>query len=334
MFEDISKELAKYSDRGETVAVAQVVWRKVPTSGKPGDKAIISKNGMMTGWIGGGCVRSIAIKEAYQAIKDRKYRIVRISPDLEEGMSQDPSIKTYKMVCHGGGSMEIFIEPVMPKPHIIVIGNSNISAALVKISKATDYKVSVLGRELEKEMFPEADNIFENLDFKDLKIGSNTFIIVATQGENDEEAVKNALLSGGNYVSLVASPKKAQHVKDYLFMNKVKPQLIDTLRTPAGLNINAKLPEEVAISILADIIKNFRSENDTAEDKTENIKNDLSESYFINPVCNLPISKVDAKHIVDYKGHKVYFCCDGCKISFDKTPDHYIDIMEKMSAKG
>jgi len=334
MFEDINKELEKYSILGETVALAQVVWRKAPTSGKPGDKALITKEGKIIGWIGGGCVRSIAVKEAINSIKEGKYRLVKIAPDLTEEIGPDNSVKTYKMSCQGGGSMELFIEPIMPKPHLVLIGKSNITRALAKISKAVGHRVTVLGKESDKEMFPEADKVLNTIGFNEINITPNTFIVVATQGDNDEEAVKNALQSKCNYVAFVASPKKSKYIKDYLFMNGVLPKLIDTLRTPAGIDINAKLPEEVAISILADVIKIFRSEKVSEVEDIEEPPSELSEDYFLNPVCNLPISKTDAKHIIDYKGHKVYFCCDGCKVSFDKTPDHYIEEIEKTAEKG
>jgi len=259
---------------------------------------------------------------------------VKIAPNLVDEIGADDSVRTYRMTCHGGGSMEIFIEPIMPKPHLILIGKSNITRALAKISKAVGHTVTVLGNESEKEMFPEADKVLNTINFDEIKITPNTYIIVATQGDNDEEAVKNALQSKGHYVAFVASPKKSKHVKDYLFTNGVLPKLIDTLRTPAGLDINAKLPEEVAISILADVIKDFRAEKESVVEKPEKSQPEISDAYFINPVCNLPISKADAKHIIDYKGHKVYFCCDGCKVSFDKTPDHYIEVMEKTAEKG
>ena len=332
MFKDINQRLRDYIEEGETVALAQVVWRQVPTSGKPGDKAIIRKDGTVIGWVGGGCVRSIVVKEGQKAIEEEKYRLVKIAPDNSENTDQHSSIKTYKMTCHGGGSMEIFIEPVMPTPHIIVLGKSDIARALVRISKAVNYKVSVMGTDVDREIFPETDELITKIDFGSVKVTPNTFVIVSTQGDNDEEAVRLALLSGSRYVGFVASVKKSDHVKSYLESLGVDSSVIAMLRTPAGIDINAKLPEEVAISILADIINDFRNrdfyEEAALADDASSASN-LSKAYYLNPVCNLPISKADAKHIVDYKGHKVYFCCDGCKVSFDKTPDHYIEIIEK-----
>ena len=333
MFNDIIEQLNRYINDGETVALAQVVWRQAPTSGKPGDKAIVRKDGTLIGWVGGGCIRGIVVKECQNAIEEQECRLVKIAPDYSENTDPDSSVKTYKMTCHGGGSMEIFIEPVMPAPHIIVLGKSNIARALVRISRAANYKVSVIGNDADKEVFPDANELIPKLDFGSVKINPNTFIIVCTQGDNDEEAVKEALLSRSHYVGFVASKKKSNHMKSYLESSGIDSSEFEKLKSPAGIDINAKLPEEVAISILADIINDFRNRDvlqftgATHGDKATLVTS-LSDEYYLNPVCNLPISKAEAKHIVDYKGHKVYFCCDGCKVSFDKTPEHYIEIIE------
>jgi len=341
MFDDIVEELRKYLQEGETVALAQVVWRQAPSSGKPGDKAIIRSNGSITGWIGGGCVKSIALKEGLKAIEEQKHRLVKIAPEYSESDDADnssESLKTYKMTCHSGGSLDIFIEPIMPKPHIIILGKSNISSALSKISKATGYKVTVMSPGIEKDMFPESDQLIEKLDFESIRITPNTYIIVSTQGDNDEEALRLSLLTGCQYVGFVASPKKSEGVKSYLKSSGLDETMVESLKTPVGIDIKAKVPEEVAISILAEIIQDFRSEKWATGESGQSESGPgsgptLSNEYFLNPVCNLPISKSDSKHIVDYKGHKIYFCCDGCKVSWDKSTDHYFAIMEKAGEK-
>lgn len=333
MYSEFIGQLKKYLDLGEELAVAQVISRQTPSSGKPGDKAIILKDGTLIGWIGGGCVKGIAIKEGLEAIKDKKSRLVKISP--ENGDSQDEEHKTYQMTCHSGGSMELFIEPVIPNPHIVIVGKSNIARALAKIAIAANQRVTVLAKAADKAMFPDVKIIDSNSDFTNVLIDNNTFIIVSTQGENDEEAIKSALLTSCNYVGFIASKRKSDKVREFLKMDGLKSARLKELKTPVGLDINAKLPEEIAISILADVIVNFRMQMESKDASESKEMEDgykeqiMGDNCYINPVCDIPVSISEAKHTVEYKGHTVYFCCDGCKISFDKEPDKYVKILEK-----
>ncbi|MCZ6520155.1 MAG: XshC-Cox1-family protein, partial [Bacteroidetes bacterium] len=166
MYNEFIGQLKKYLDLGEELAVAQVISRQTPSSGKPGDKAIILKDGTLIGWIGGGCVKGIAIKEGIEAIKDKKSRLVKISP--ESGDSQDEEHKTYQMTCHSGGSMELFIEPVIPNPHIVIVGKSNIARALAKIANAANQRVTVLAKAADKAMFPDVKLVDSNSDFSNV----------------------------------------------------------------------------------------------------------------------------------------------------------------------
>jgi xanthine dehydrogenase accessory factor len=346
VFSQISEQLQAYALNGETVALAQVVYRKQPSSGKPGDKAIITSDGQIHGWIGGGCVRGIAASEGMKAIEEGKYRLVKIAPEYDTDYSDD-HVKIYKMTCHSGGSMEIFIEPVMPNPHLIIAGKSNISKELARMAKAAHLRVSVLARNVEQTMFPDVDFLTEEVDFQKLQMGNNSYIIVATQGDSDEEAVLEAMKTEAGYVGFVASARKSKTIKDYLQNAGIDDERIQQLRTPVGLDINAKVPTEVAVSILADIIKDFRSaEPVKAKGVTESPKErgpelaplpeikstkkeKKEEGFFINPVCNLPISKADAKYVIAHGDHTLYFCCDGCKVSFENEPEKYLAIMEK-----
>lgn len=337
MFNNISEKMSSLLGHGETFALAQVVWRQAPSSGKPGDKAIIRNDGSVIGWIGGGCVKGIVIKEGMEAIKDHKYRLVKISPDYKgKEETDDENIKKYKMTCHSGGSMEVFIEPVIPNPHLIIMGRSNIAKALAKVAKAADFKVSVHSKVEQEKEFEGVDAYYQTISLDDHIITPNTFVVVSTQGDTDEWCVKNALLTGSSYVGFIASKRKSKQVKDYLGMEKLDDKLISSLRTPVGLDINAKLPSEVAVSIVADIVKEFRSDEPKEQvqitmdsESVEEVKKQPEVSskdpeFIVNPVCNLPITKESAKYVVREKGELIYFCCDGCKVSFDKNPDTYI----------
>jgi len=323
MYNDLIDQISKYMGQGEEFAVAQVIWREAPSSGKPGDKAIILKDGTMIGWIGGGCVKGIAVKEAQEAIRENKSRLVRIDPD--EGNSEDSSHKIYRMTCHSGGTMELFIEPITPNPQLIIVGKSNIARALSKLAIATNLRVHVLSNDVNKGMFPEVKNIYDRVDFSKINIDKNTFIVVATQGEDDEESIRKALETSCNYVGFISSLRKSVKIKEYLLQTELSANRINELKTPVGMDINAKLPEEIAISILAEIVQFFRDPNRKLDQESDTAIND---DTYINPVCRVAVSKKDAKHVLEYGAHTVYFCCDGCKVSFDAEPEKYIEVLE------
>ena len=335
MFSELALKLQEYLDQGVNLAVAQVIGRQAPSSSKVTDKAIILESGELVGWIGGGCVRGIVIKEALEVIRSKRYRKVRISP--EGGISSGTHIKNYIMTCQSGGTVEVIIEPVFPLPELIVVGKSNIARKLASIAATADFKVTAMATDADKHMFPLASVVKERVSFSDIKNFSNTYVVVATQGEDDEDNVEKALQTSVSYVGYVCSAKKSELMKQYLLSKSVPQERINILKSPVGYDINAKLAGEVAISILAEIVEDFRKEkladsgccgSMTAEkkevDQTENVNDKFNEEYYINPVCGVPVSKKSPKHIIEYEGEKIYFCCDGCKVSFEKNPSQYV----------
>jgi len=306
----------------EPYATATIVRRKIPSSGKPGDKAIITKDGQIHGWIGGGCTRGIVLKESLLAIQDRKPRLVLIAPGAVE--KQADNKKIYTMTCQSGGEVELYIEPVMPKPHIVIFGTSHIAMATAKVAKSMDYRVDAVMSVADSTVFPTADKVVAIADFDETMVQDNSYFVVCTQGEGDAEAMFTALSHDVDYISFVASRKKANAIFSDLRGMNVSMDKLKKIKTPAGIDINAKLPEEVAISILAQVIKAFRSE-DQAPSSLEMPKIELTnDDFYMNPVCNIPIQKSTAKYVLEHKGEKVYFCCDGCKVSFEKAPEKYI----------
>ena len=309
-----------YQDK-ETFAIAMVVNRQIPSSGKPGDKAIIQKDGKLIGWIGGGCTRGIILKEAVESMQEGKPRLVRISP--EGGGIVNKGVKEYKMTCHSGGSVEVYIEPVLPRPQLLIMGKSHVAMALSRIGKAMDYSVTVLAREADPNAFVDANTLTDE-PLTEKFIHANTCIVVCTQGENDEDALEQALHSGVPYVSFVASRRKANAVFNNLRQRGISFDQLKRIKTPAGLDIGAKLPEEVAISIIAEVISFIRSEENVAQEEGEGQNAAFNEDIYINPVCGVPVQKSTAKHVLEFEGESVYFCCDGCKVSFEKEPEKYM----------
>ncbi len=333
MFNEIALKIEEHIAKGSNFAIAQVIDRIAPSSGKVGDKALILETGELIGWIGGGCVRGIIIKEALDVIRSKRYRRVRISP--EGGSRETATNKEYVMACQSKGTLEVMIEPVIPQPELIIVGKSNIARKLSLMAAAADFKVSVMGSDADVQMFPTAYQVKDVVDFRPFKSVSNTYVIVTTQGEDDELSVRKAMQTAVKFIGFVASAKKAKDIRAYLLDQGISEKRVKQLRSPVGLDINAKLASEVAISILAEIIDHFRNgkaaENMPLRD-TVNAKeieaspasDKFAEDYYINPVCNVPVSKKNPKHIVEYHGENVYFCCDGCKLSFENEPSKYI----------
>lgn len=335
MFNELALKIEEHLAKGSNFAIAQVVDRKAPSSGKVGDKAIILDTGELIGWVGGGCVRGIVIKEAIDVIKSKRHRRVRISP--EGGTRETANYKEYVMSCQSKGTLEVLIEPIIPQPELLIIGKSNIARKLALLSAAADFRVSVLANDVDAQMFPTVHQVFDEVDFTVFKSLANAYIIVTTQGDDDDLSVKKALQTEAKYVGFVASAKKAEDIKDYLDKEGISKERIAQLKSPVGLDINAKLASEVAISILAEVIDHFRNgnimesmpiHNQEQPSKVETLastsaEDKFAEEYYINPVCQVPVSKKNPKHILEYKGEKVYFCCDGCKVSFEKNPEQY-----------
>ena len=322
MHSDFLEKAIELNQGRKAYASAIIVRRKIPSSGKPGDRAIITDDGYIHGWIGGGCTRGIVLKEALLSLKEGKPRLVTISPDsIAESSSHQ---KIYKMTCQSGGEVEIYIEPVLPKPHIVIFGVSHIGMALAKVSNAVNYRVSCIGHSLDKTIYPTADELIELTNFDPSSLNSNAYIVVCTQGEGDAEALHQALQSSSGYLAFVASRKKANAIFRELRGKGINFDQLKTIKTPAGIDINAKLPAEVAISILAEIVTDIRKVPEAEDASAESSLTINNDDFYMNPVCQIPIQKSTAKHVIVHNGDNVYFCCDGCKVKFEADPAVYL----------
>jgi xanthine dehydrogenase accessory factor len=316
MFDQFLSKADELLAKNQSFAIAVVVRYQAPISGKPGNKAIIFPDGKIWGWIGGGCAQPVVVKEALKALADGEPRLIRISPSS----SPEEGIVDYTMTCHSGGTLDIFIEPVLPKPHILILGRSPVAVALARLGKAINYMVSIAAPGADREQFPDPDLLQTDLDLSQSKIAPQTFIVVSTQGECDEEALEKALLTSATYVAFVASKVKAAKILDYLRERGVTAARLSQLRAPAGIDIRAASPEEIAVSILAEIIQVNRSKAAAPKAKMELpvLNHDAKD-----PICGMMVEVGAAKYKSEFRGNSFYFCCAGCKQSFDKQPDKY-----------
>jgi len=317
MFDQFLNKASELLAKGESFAVAEVVRYLSPISGKVGDKAIISADGAVWGWIGGGCAQPAVIKEALKALKDGKPRLVRISPSF----SQEEGIVAYNMTCHSGGTLDIYIEPVLPKPHILILGRSPVGRTLARLGKTISYTVSVAAPQADREGYPDADRVQADLDLSGVRIGPQTFIVVSTQGECDEEALEQALKTDASYVAFVASKAKAAKVLQYVGERGISTERLNQVRAPAGLNIHAGSEEEIAVSILAEIIQLSRSQ---AIEQESMAAAPEQKGEAKDPICGMTVDIRTAKYKSEFDGKPFYFCCGGCQQTFDKQPEKYI----------
>src|SRR5215470_4696955 len=316
MFDQFLQKAGELVAAGESFAVAVVVRYEAPISSKAGNKAIVFSDGTMWGWIGGGCTQPVVIKEGLKALADGKPRLIRISPSA----SPEEGIVDYTMTCHSGGTVDVFIEPVLPKPQLLILGRSPVAQTLSKLAKAINYGVSVAAPGAEKEKFRDADLVRADLDLCDIKITANAFIVISTQGECDEEALEEAIASPAAYIAFVASKIKAQKIFEYLREKGIAADKLNNIRAPAGLDIHASSPEEIAVSILAEIIQVKGSHATISPAKTVA---PATKEEAKDPICGMSVDIAAARHKSEFQGSSFYFCCAGCKQTFDKQPDRY-----------
>ena len=317
MFDQFLSKASELLANHESFAIAVVVRYEAPISGKPGNKAIIFADGKIWGWIGGGCAQPVVVKEALKALADGQPRLIRISPSSPP----EQGIVDYTMTCHSGGTLDIYIEPVLPKPHILILGRSPVAVALARLGKAINYAVSIAAPQAERERFPDCDHVQADLDLSQIKITPQTFVVVSTQGQHDEEALENALCSEASYVAFVASKVKAAKILDYLKERGLSSTRLGQLKAPAGLDIHASSPEEIAVSILAEIIQQNRSAK--AKQKRE-VELAVATKEAKDPICGMMVDIGKARHKSEFRGNAFYFCCAGCKQKFDKQPEQYV----------
>jgi xanthine dehydrogenase accessory factor len=325
MFDEFLNKAAELRERGESFAIALVVRFEAPISGKTGDKAIVYADGRMWGWIGGGCSQPVVIKEALKALRDGSPRLVRISPSTEPGSEE--GIVDYTMTCHSGGTLDIYIEPVLAKPQILIVGRSVVAQTLAKLGKAINYSITVVAPEATREQFPGADAIHDGLNAGQTKITPQTYVVVSTQGENDEAGLEFALGTKAAYISFVASKPKIQKMFEYLREKGVGPGDLDLVHAPAGLQIGAVSPEEIAVSILAEIVQFSRANANhrvASKVETHSTAAAAAAAEAKDPVCGMTVETNRAKHWSQHQGRTIYFCCAHCRQAFDKEPGKYL----------
>ena len=316
MSDDLLALAATLRQREEPFALAVVVRCERPTSAKPGAKALIRADGTVTGWIGGACAEPIVVREAVAALRDGQPRFVSLVGESGRAGGRTEGIREHPMTCHSGGTLEIYVEPYLPKPLLLLVGHGPVVETLAALGRAVDYTVEAVGA----GAGPDA------LDH--LALTPRASVVVATHGEVDEDMLERILATSAGYVSLVASRKRAAVVVESLRQRGVPVERLGRLKAPAGLDIGAVTPTEIAVSILAEIIQLHRSEKWSAIDSLAPPSTALPHTATgpqeaVDPVCGMAVKVATARYRSEVSGRTVYFCCGGCKTRFDAAPDRY-----------
>jgi len=253
--QDIKETIEQLTAAGKAYVVATVVRTEAPSSAKPGDRAVLDEEGILAGWVGGGCAKPAVTRNAVDALRDGKTRLIRISRDLD---GLESGIMGYPMTCQSGGTLDIFIEPIMPKPLLVVIGQTAIAQALCALAASAGHDVVVAAPGGKRERFAAASDWIEDLDDVAKIERTPAAIVVATQGSGDARGLDAALTLGAAYIGLIASPKKSARLKETMKKQGFDAKLVDNIDGPAGFDIGAVTPEEIAVSVLAELVQRRR----------------------------------------------------------------------------
>ncbi len=254
--EDVIDCMARMKGDGQPFALATVVRTKAATSAKVGAKAVVRADGSMVGWVGGGCTLGAVRKAAAEALLDGRARMIRVRPD--GAGPAEAGTEDYRNACASGGTIEVFVEPILPRPSLIVAGASSTARALCDLGKRAGVAVTAAALADDLATMPEVDARIEGFDLAGEARAGTSFIVVATQGKRDREALEAALLTGAPYVAFIGSRKKAADLKQRLKGRGVAAERLAALHAPAGLDIGAVTPEEIALSVLAEIVQERR----------------------------------------------------------------------------
>jgi xanthine dehydrogenase accessory factor len=246
MLPDLYTKAAELASQGHPFAIATVVRVEGSSSARRGSKAIIDPGGkLLVGWVGGGCAESAVRSEALTCMETEKPRMITV----------DMSDEALGVGMPCGGTMDIFIEPVLPKPELLIVGHGRIAETLAVLADLMGFSIVVNDPGAERSAFPQAQRLVtEDFDLTETPIGPKSFVVIATQHKQDHLWLKKALAGNAAYVALIASHHRAGLVLDYLRAEGISEEKISTVYAPAGLYLGASTPEEIALSVMSQMV--------------------------------------------------------------------------------
>ena len=318
---------------GAPFAVVTVIRAVPPTSTQVGAQALVDHQGVLHGWIGGGCAQTIVIEAARQSMNAGQPRRVRIS---NEPSAPEAEVEAHAMPCASNGALEVFIQPTVPAPLVVVFGATPAAHEACVLARRVGLRACIAA---------EAGRAGKaRFDAAALDRAGASFALVATQGDGDEDALEAALRSKVMAVLLIASRRKADRLRETMRERGIDNTRLAALHAPAGPAIHAHTPQEIALGAVAGLVA-LRHECEQADTlaQTATAQTGVATEAvpplspcealgtpagdagrYVNPVCGMSIDIATARHVVEYGGQKIYFCCDCCKAEFERRPECYL----------
>ena len=357
MTEDLLQLSQDLSRRGEPFALATVVWRRAPSSAQPGNQAIVTAAGKVRGWLSGACAESVVIREARKALETGEPQLVLLGSPEELAARANDGISLVPMQCQSEGAIELFVQPVLPKPHLVMIGRTPMVGTLTSLAKTLRWRTVVVDDRGDPDSHPDAGLVVTTLDLEAAGVGENSLVVVATQGQYDELAVDKALGTKAAFIGLIASRKRAQAVLDWLRDVDYTEEALARVKAPAGLDLGSLKHEEIAVGVLAELVQFNAARQPTvraaaaepAADPARAPEPKVSTAVgspaapdrsapgadheetpasapidAIDPVCDMLVDIASARFVSEHEGQTYYFCCPACKKKFEADPARYL----------
>jgi xanthine dehydrogenase accessory factor len=309
----VIERMGELTRSGQAFALATVVWRQGPSSSKQGSRAIITADGELHGWIGGACAEPVVIRAAKQVMADGNARLLLLGSPDQFGTAVPEGMTVVPISCQSEGALEVFIEPVLPVPHLVIVGSSPMAHTLTELARALDWLTDLVSQQ----------------DFTAGSANERSMVLVATQGHGDEDMIERAAAMRPAYLGLVASRRRGEAVLGYLAERGVPRDQLDRVHAPAGLDLGRTTHEEMAVAILAELVQLRASgalggvpapRAEPAPERTGEPR--LAEA--VDPVCGMTVMASASAMPLEHGGLTYYFCCAGCHRTFAENPDAYV----------
>jgi len=318
----ILEQAGELTSRGEPFALATVVWRRSPSSGKEGSTALIQADGKVRGWLGGACAEPTVVREARRAIEEGTPRLLFLgSPDELPERARE-GVVTVPIACQSEGALEVYVEPVLPRPHLVVVGRSPAVDTLVALASDLGWDTVLVDEGGSEADHPGAGRVMTRLDLPAAGVTARSFVVVATQGHYDEEALEQAVRTPAAYVGLVASRRRAQALLGYLGDRGWGQEALDRVHAPAGLDLGAVSHEEIAVAVLAEMVR------DKAGGAGRGFELATAALSAVDPVCGMAVDRADARNRASHKGQEFLFCSASCRRRFEAEPAAFAGVSQ------
>jgi xanthine dehydrogenase accessory factor len=318
----VLQQASELARRGQAFALATVVWRQRPSSGQQGSRAIITASGEISGWIGGACAEPAVVREARQVIADGAPRLLLLGSPGQFGAAVPDGMTVVPISCQSEGALQVFIEPVNPEPHLVIVGSTPMARTLADLALALGWRASLVAA----------------ADFSAADAGERSMVIVATQGHGDEEAVEQAIAARPGYIGLVASRQRGAAVLGYLADRGLPADQLQRVRVPAGLDLGRTAHREIAVAILAELVKlrasGALSGGAAAQGAAgaaaqgadgPGVPSPDAASEAADPVCGMAVTAGPGSPALQVDGVGYYFCSAGCRRQFEQDPAAYLE---------